>query len=128
MKKKKSRKKTLKNILRFIPLFFGAWTFPEILLFFIYSYLYIHFLTEQTIDKFVSALAASSIYQKDRKLSFCFPALANFDALSVLGKGNWILYDFRVFNAASSLLEQEKIKKIIYTFFVTGFFLLPTTG
>lgn len=70
-------------------------------------YLFI-FLTKQAIDKFVSTLAASSIYQKGRKLSFCIPTLANFDTLSVLGKGNWILYDFRAGYSmrGSSLLEQ----------------------
>lgn len=42
------------------------------------------FLTKPASNKVVRTLIASFINQKGRKLSFCFPALANFDALSVI--------------------------------------------
>lgn len=109
----------------FHPLIFDAFTFTEILLpFFIYSCLFNHFSVKQASSEVVRTLIASSTYKKRHKTVILLSWVGNFwrFVCRFLGKRNWTPHDFRVFNAAFSMLKQSKIKIINCTSFVMMFF------
>ena len=104
--------------------FWRLFTFTEILWpFFICSYLFNHFSVKQVSSEVVRTLIASSIYKKRHKTVILLSWIGNFWRFVglFLGKGNWTPHDFRVFNAAFSMLKQSKIKIINYTSFVIVF-------